>query len=53
MVAGLGARYGNHIVRFFSRYNKHAIAILIALAVVGGILSLIEYLGYKKIHLFA
>src|SRR5216684_8387431 len=52
IVAGLGARYGNHIVRFFSRYYKHAIAILIALAVVGGILSLVQYLRYKKIHLF-
>src|SRR5712692_1422369 len=53
IVAGLGALYGNHIVRFFSRYYKHAIAILIALAVVGGILSLVQYLRYKKIHLFA
>ncbi len=53
IVAGLGARYGNHIVRFFSRYYKHAIAILIALAVLGGVLSLIQYLRYKKIHLFA
>src|SRR5216684_1820623 len=52
IVAGLGARYGNHIVRFFSRYYKHAIAILIALAVLGGILSLVQYLRYKKIHLF-
>src|SRR5580658_11159852 len=33
IVAALGFRYGNHILRFFSRYYKPAVAILIALAV--------------------
>jgi membrane protein YqaA with SNARE-associated domain len=45
--AYLGMRYGNHILRFFSRYHKEALAILIGLAVVGGILTLIQYLRYK------
>jgi membrane protein YqaA with SNARE-associated domain len=47
IAAYLGALYGNHIVRFFSRYDKLAVAILIGLAVVGGILTLIQYLRYK------
>jgi membrane protein YqaA with SNARE-associated domain len=46
--AYLGARYGRHILRFFDRYQKPALAILIGLAVVGGILSLIQYLRYKN-----
>jgi membrane protein YqaA with SNARE-associated domain len=45
--AYLGMRYGNHILRFFSRYHKEALAILIGLAVVGTILTLIQYLRYK------
>ena len=45
--AYLGMRYGNHILRFFSRYDKEALAILIGLAIVGGILTLIQYLRYK------
>ena len=48
IVAGLGALYGNQIVRFFARYDKPALALLIGLAVVGGVLSLIQYLHYKK-----
>jgi membrane protein YqaA with SNARE-associated domain len=47
IAAYLGALYGNHIVRFFSRYEKPAVAILIGLAVVGGIITLIQYLRYK------
>lgn len=46
--AYLGVRYGNHIVRFFARYNKQALAILIGLAVLGGIVTLIQYLRYRK-----
>jgi membrane protein YqaA with SNARE-associated domain len=47
IAAYLGALYGNHIVRFFARYDKPALAILIGLAVVGAILSLIQYLRYR------
>jgi len=48
IVAGLGAIYGRHIVRFFSRYYKPALIILIGLAVVGGILAFVQYYRYKN-----
>jgi membrane protein YqaA with SNARE-associated domain len=46
--AYLGFRYGNHILRFFSRYYKPALAILLGLAVIGASLSLMQYLRYQK-----
>src|ERR1700738_1578387 len=48
IVAGLGALYGTHIVRFFSRYYKPALTFLIGLAAVGGMLTLIQYLRWKR-----
>src|SRR6202034_2000472 len=42
--AALGFHYGTHILRFFSRYYKPAVAILIGLAVIGTVLSVIQYL---------
>jgi membrane protein YqaA with SNARE-associated domain len=48
IVAGLGAIYGRHIVRFFSRYYKPALFTLIGLAVIAGILSLVQYYRYKS-----
>jgi membrane protein YqaA with SNARE-associated domain len=48
VAAWLGFLYGNHILRFFSRYYKLAFGTLIGLAVVGGVLSLIQYLRYKQ-----
>src|ERR1700730_13008315 len=48
IAAYLGARYGRHVLRFFDQYQKPALAILIGLAIVGGILSLIQYLRYKN-----
>ena len=48
IVAGLGAIYGNHIVRFFSKYYKPALYTLIGLAVVAGIFTLIGYLRYRN-----
>ena len=48
IVAGLGALYGTHIVRFFSHYYKPALTILIGLAVLGGGLTLIQYFRWKK-----
>jgi membrane protein DedA with SNARE-associated domain len=48
IAASLGYVYGNHILRFFSRYNKPAIAILVGLAVIGAVLSLIQYLRLRK-----
>ena len=47
VAAYFGSLYGRHVLRFFSRYQKPALSILIGLAVVGGILSLIQYLRYK------
>jgi membrane protein YqaA with SNARE-associated domain len=47
IVAGLGAIYGRHIVRFFSQYYKPAMFVLIGLAVIGGILALVQYYRYK------
>jgi membrane protein DedA with SNARE-associated domain len=46
--AYLGFHYGRHILRFFSQYYKPAMAILIGLAVLGTVLTLVEYLRYKK-----
>jgi membrane protein YqaA with SNARE-associated domain len=48
IVASLGFLYGNHILRFFSKYYKLAAAILIGLAVIGAALSLMQYLRYRK-----
>ena len=50
VVAGLGARYGDQIVGFFSRYYKIAILVLIGLALAGGILTFIEYRRSKHHH---
>jgi membrane protein YqaA with SNARE-associated domain len=47
IAAYLGVLYGTHILRFFARYNKEAVAVLVGLAVIGGILTLIQYLRYK------
>jgi membrane protein YqaA with SNARE-associated domain len=48
IVAGLGAMYGRHIVRFFSRYYKPALVTLITLAVIAGGFSLVQYYRYKN-----
>jgi membrane protein YqaA with SNARE-associated domain len=48
IAAFLGFHYGTHILRFFSHYYKPALAILIGLAVIGGVLSLIQYLRMRK-----
>ena len=46
--AALGFVYGRHILRFFTKYYKPAVAILIALAVVGTAVTLVQYLRYKQ-----
>jgi len=46
--AALGFVYGRHILRFFSRYYKPALAILIVLAVIGTAVTLVQYLRYKQ-----
>jgi membrane protein YqaA with SNARE-associated domain len=46
--AALGFVYGRHILRFFTKYYKPAVAILIALAVIGTAVTLVQYLRYKQ-----
>jgi len=48
VAAGLGFLYGRHILRFFDRYYKQAVAILIVLAVIGTALTVVQYLRYRK-----
>jgi membrane protein YqaA with SNARE-associated domain len=48
IAAFLGFHYGRHILRFFSHYYKPAMAILIGLAVIGAVLSLVQYLRMRK-----
>src|ERR1700676_3140912 len=48
IAAGLGYMYGSHVLRFFNQYYKPAMAILIGLAIIGAILSLIQYLRVRK-----
>lgn len=48
IAAGLGYLYGTHILRFFSQYYKPAVAILVALAVIGAVMSVIQYLRMRK-----
>ena len=50
LVAGLGALYGDAIVSFFSRYYMPALLTLIGLAVVGGIVTLVQYLRSRWHH---
>jgi membrane protein YqaA with SNARE-associated domain len=46
--AWLGFHYGRHVLRFFAQYYKPAVGILVGLAVIGTVLSLIQYFRYKK-----
>ena len=48
LFAFLGAHYGRHIIRFFSVYYKPALALLIALAVLGGMAAFAKYVLMRK-----
>jgi membrane protein YqaA with SNARE-associated domain len=50
LVAGLGSLYAKQITAFFNRYYKPALIVLIALAVLGGVFALIEYLRSRHHH---
>ena len=50
VIACLGAIYGRHITSFFARYYKPTLIALICLALVGGCLSVIQYLRSRKRH---
>ena len=46
--AALGFVYGRHILRFFSKYYKPAVGILVALACIGAVVSLIQYYRWRQ-----
>lgn len=48
--AFLGFHYGRGILHFFAQYYKPALGILVGLAVLGSVLSLIQYLRYRRHH---
>src|SRR5690242_2806769 len=43
IMAGLGAIYGRHIVKFFARYYTPALITLISFSVIAGIIALVQY----------
>jgi membrane protein YqaA with SNARE-associated domain len=43
LVAGLGSLYARQITGFFSRYYKPAVLVLLGFAVLGGLLTFLEY----------
>ena len=48
ILAYLGFHYGRHILRFFDQYYKPALAVLIGLAMIGSVVTLIQYLRYRQ-----
>ena len=48
LIAGIGSVYARQITSFFAEYYKPAVLIMVGLAVVGGILTLVEYLRYRR-----
>jgi len=48
IVAFFGRLYGKQIVGFFSRYYKPAVLVLVAIAVIGGGITLRQYLRSRK-----
>jgi membrane protein YqaA with SNARE-associated domain len=48
IAAFLGFHYGTHVLRFFRHYYKPAMTILIGLAVIGTVMSIIQYLKMRK-----
>jgi membrane protein YqaA with SNARE-associated domain len=43
LVAGIGSLYDKQITSFFSRYYKPAVLVLVCLAIIGGVLTYLEY----------
>jgi membrane protein YqaA with SNARE-associated domain len=48
LIAAFGSIYGRQITAFFARYYRDALLILIGLAVMGGILTLLEYFRARR-----
>jgi membrane protein YqaA with SNARE-associated domain len=50
IVAALGFIYGRHILRFFAQYYAPALAILIGIAVLGSLITLVQYLRHRRVR---
>jgi membrane protein YqaA with SNARE-associated domain len=50
ILGGLGSVYGRHIISFFSRYYKTTVITLISLAVLGSIVTMVQFLRSRKGH---
>jgi membrane protein YqaA with SNARE-associated domain len=48
ILAYLGAHYGHHVMRFFARYYKPTLILLISLSVIGSLAGLVQYLRRRK-----
>jgi membrane protein DedA with SNARE-associated domain len=48
ILAYLGVVYGRHFLRFFNKYTKPTLLVLIGFSVIAGILALVTYLRYRK-----
>ena len=47
LLAYLGVLYGRHFLRFFNKYTKPTLYVLLAFSVIAGIAALITYLRYR------
>lgn len=48
LLAYLGVLYGRQFQRFFNRYTKPTLYVLIAFSVIAGVLALVSYLRYRN-----
>ncbi|MGC2198389.1 MAG: VTT domain-containing protein [Terriglobales bacterium] len=48
ILAYLGVLYGRHFLRFFNKYTKPTLFVLIGLSVIAGIAALVTYLRYRS-----
>src|SRR5438445_13152589 len=48
IVAYFGARYGRHVLGFFSKYYKPALLVLIGFSVIAGLFCLFQYLRFRR-----
>jgi membrane protein YqaA with SNARE-associated domain len=44
----LGVLYGRHFLRFFNKYTKPTMYVLVAFSVIAGVLALLSYLRYRN-----
>src|SRR5579864_6870868 len=48
LLAYLGVLYGRHFLRFFNKYTKPTLYVLIAFSVIAGVIALVSYLHYRN-----